>query len=591
MQNNAGMQVIHRLTQRPTPIFYAALLCLAALDIWGVRDHAWLLENMRGIRFQVNFGISLTVMWGLLWASRGLGIRQPRLQWLWLALIAFAYFAQAAYFGVYRKYITVFDVRFFLNDPLMSLELYAENGETLRPLLVGLIASGCAYIVMQLPNRSKRWRIWGAMAASLVLWTFISLNWFGAPAFQTAPVAYAGTLLRATDIRTGKNTQSTAHRPALPSVTHSADAPDIVWVIGESLTETHMQVYGYNRPTTPNIQRMRDAHQAMVYQDVLATSPRTMSSVPYILSGLQGVDPQGMIYAAPSIFNYAKSAGYQTALITSQDFQWRNVDKLFVDKDVDHFQQGIDFSSSVNVSVGADDHKMFERGVQPYLDKAASKPAPVFLVLQLSGSHTPYAAQVPANMKQFLPEESPTDINAYDNTVWYTDKFIDRLVQEVRKTRPNAWIFFTSDHGQDIGGRDKQNKFHGSLTPYVIHVPLVVFAPTQQVAKLQMNVKAPVAHADMFATSLDLMGVTPVQPIDGLSLRHPIPANRMRVSTSYVITLHNDPVAAVVFPDGRRYQVQFDQGSVMVDEQHAIPYKELPDHIKALFDKRLQGQR
>ena len=66
----------------------------------------------------------------------------------------------------------------------------------------------------------------------------------------------------------------------------------------------------------------------------------------------------------------------------------------------------------------------------------------------------------------------------------------------------------------------------------------------------------------------------------------------MRVSTSYVKTLHNDPVAALIFGDGRRYQIQFDQGSVLLnDEKTAIPYKDLPADIRAIFDQRLEGKR
>ena len=585
------MTVVSLPQRKPLLTFFLALLGLAILDIWGVRDHAWLLENMRGLRFQVNFLISLLAMAGLLWGCRGMAARHPRLQWVWIALVAFAYFAQSAYFGVYRKYITVFDVRFFLQDPWMSLTLFAENGETIRPLIVAAMSAVLLHAVMQTPPAVKRWRAWAGIALGFVLLVFISLNWYGAPAFQTAPIAYTGTLIRATDIRTGKNTTSTAQRPIVPPTTRPADAPDVVWVIGESLTAKHMQVYGYSRATTPNIHSLQQANQALAFQDALATSPRTMSSVPYILSGLQGIDPTGMIYSTPSIFNYAKSAGYHTGLITAQDFQWRNIDKLFVDKDMDHFQQGTDFSASVNVSIGADDHQMFDRGVKPFIAKATQKPEPLFLVIQMSGSHPPYAAQVPQDMKQFLPEETPVSINAYDNTVWYTDKFLGRLVQTIREKRPNAWIFFTSDHGQDFGNGE-QNKFHGSLTPDVIHVPLIVFAPKEQLNKLKPNATAPTAHADMFATTLHVMGIQPITPIDGLSLLKPIPKSRMRVSTSYVKTLHNDPVAALIFGDGRRYQIQFDQGSVLLhDEKTAIPYKDLPPEIRAIFDNRLEGKR
>ena len=575
---------------RPLTAFFVALLGLVALEVWGIRDTGWRMENLNGIRFQVNFGLSVFIMGALLWSCRGLGLRQPRAQWLWLLTVATAYFIQTAYFGVYKKYITVFDVRFFLQDPWLSLSLFAEHGHAVRPLVTALIASAFFYTVMHIQAPSKRWTSWLLSFLGLGVFAFISLNWFGTPAFQTAPVAYAGTLLRATDLSAGKNSQAKNTRPTLAAFTPAPNAPDVIWIIGESLNTVNMQIYGYPRATTPALKRLQQEGQVLAFQNALAASPRTMSSVPYILSGLQGVDPQGMIYSTPSIFNYAKSAGYKTGLITSQDFQWRNIDKLFVDKDLDHFQQGTDFSSKVDILVGADDHQMLERGVLPFILKASQTPSPFLLVIQMSGSHTPYADQVPQAMKQFLPEETPTSINAYDNSVWYTDRFLGQLIPALRKQRPNAWIFFTSDHGQDVSGTG--NQFHGSLTEPVVHVPLLVFAPSGQSEKIKSNVNSPTAHADIFATTLDLIGLSPVVPIDGTSLLRPIAASRMRVSTSYVKTLHNDPVAILVFGDGRRYQIQFDQGSVLLDDgKTTIPYADLPADIKAIFDQRLKGQR
>jgi glucan phosphoethanolaminetransferase (alkaline phosphatase superfamily) len=95
----------------------------------------------------------------------------------------------------------------------------------------------------------------------------------------------------------------------------------------------------------------------------------------------------------------------------------------------------------VNVSIGADDHRVLERGVLPYLARATQKLQPILLVTQMSGSHPPFAAQVPQELKPFLPEPSPNSVNAYDNTVWYTDLYLHRLVQAVRDQRPGAWVF------------------------------------------------------------------------------------------------------------------------------------------------------
>jgi glucan phosphoethanolaminetransferase (alkaline phosphatase superfamily) len=210
--------------------------------------------------------------------------------------------------------------------------------------------------------------------------------------------------------------------------------------------------------------------ELVAFENAVTIGTRTMVSVPYMLHGMQGIDPTSWIYHRPSVFNCASSAGYQTALITAQDFQWRNIDRLFVDADLHHFQQGIEFSPSVNVSLGADDHRVLERGMFPFLARATQNAKPILLVTQMSSSHPPFAAQVPQALKPFLPEPSPNSVNAYDNTVWYTDLYLHRLVQSVRAQRPGAWVFFTSDHGQYVG--DGETRFHGDMGDPITHVPL-----------------------------------------------------------------------------------------------------------------------
>ena len=105
---------------------------------------------------------------------------------------------------------------------------------------------------------------------------------------------------------------------------------------------------------------------------------------------------------------------------------------------------GSDFSSDVSVSIGADDRVMLNKGVKPWLAQLDSE-QPFMLVVQMSGSHTPFTRQVPDDMKQFLPEENPNSINAYDNTVWYSDLVLNELLEAVRAKHPNSWLFYSAD--------------------------------------------------------------------------------------------------------------------------------------------------
>jgi len=156
--------------------------------------------------------------------------------------------------------------------------------------------------------------------------------------------------------------------------------------------------------------------ELVAFENAVTIGTRTMVSVPYMLHVMQGIDPTSWIYRRPSVFNCASSAGYQTALITAQDFQWRNIDRLFVDADLHHFQQGIEFSPSVNVSLGADDHRVLERGMFPFLARATQNAKPILLVTQMSGSH-PVCGASAENRQAILARTQPNSVNAYANTV------------------------------------------------------------------------------------------------------------------------------------------------------------------------------
>lgn len=572
------------MTRRFIHLAWATLL-LGLIDLFLVRDLSWVLENIRGLRFQVNFGLSLLVLFVILQWLSGLRHRSRVMFGLVCAATAVTYYSQAAYFGVYQKYIGVFDLRFFVADPLMSLSLYAENGSIVKPTLAAISSVAVMIWVMGWTVNQARWWRWTGRFVAALSFAILSANWYSAPAFQLAPVAYAGNVVRALDLRAGKNSDAVIDRPILNASTPAANAPNIVWVIGESLTPKHMGIYGYPKQTTPELSKMLRNGDVWIYENAVSIGTRTLVSVPYMLTGLEGIDPLGLIYKTPSIFNYAQSAGYQTALITAQDFQWRNIDRLFVDKDLNHFQQGTDFSSAVNVSVGADDHRVLEKGVFPFWTRALqNKQKPIMLVTQMSGSHPPFASQVPTEYKQFLPENGHNSVNAYDNTVWYTDLYLSKLVKFIREQSPNTWVFFTSDHGQYVG--DRETRFHGDMGDPVIHVPLLVFPPKPRPTGWPLQPKAPVSQADILPTILDLMSVEPVARVDGLSLRRPVPADRLRIVSPYMITLYNDPKAAIVLPDRQRHEIDFTQNSVQWSDGRITPYSELPLAWRERFDQR-----
>jgi lipid A ethanolaminephosphotransferase len=145
------------------------------------------------------------------------------------------------------------------------------------------------------------------------------------------------------------------------------------------------------------------------------------------------------------------------------------------------------------------------------------------VVLHQMGSHGPaYYKRSPAAMKQFLPECSshalqncPPEhiVNAYDNSILYTDHFVAKTVQWLQKqARPTA-LMYLSDHGESLG--ENGIYLHGmpySIAPKVqIQVPMLVWLskPLQKqrgwnMSCLQAQSAKPLSHDHLFHSMLSL---------------------------------------------------------------------------------------
>src|SRR5690606_37060177 len=122
---------------------------------------------------------------------------------------------------------------------------------------------------------------------------------------------------------------------------------------------------------------------------------------------------------------------------------------------------------------------------------------PFLLVTHMDGSHYPYAAHSPLHAKKFLPEGDANSINAYDNTLVYTDMYLQRLEKELRSRFKDSWIFYTSDHGQNLDGQ--YGRFASGYSEQMIHNPLFIFPPENYFETLEANAHAPITQSDIFS--------------------------------------------------------------------------------------------
>ena len=557
-------------------------LGISLLDLFVVRNFAWVLEHWEVKRVVVNFGLTSLVMLSFLFILTPIIRHSKSGKNFIFAIIAVPMLVQMSHYEVYRSFASSFGFHEFSQDPMLVLHLWIEQFNLLKYAIILLSVYG---LLSLLTTKTKiiKWRYGLNVIGFVLLYLFTTFTWYGVGNFQNSTLAYYSTLLQMsrTQVLEFKH-----NKPSVPlSQLSTEDLPNIIYIVGESLTLSHMGIYGYERDTTPQLVQLEKQKQLIKYTNALSIGTHTRLSVPYMLVGIEGIDPKGRIYQTPTVFNYAKARGYTTAFISAQDTHWGHIKDLFVDESVDYFWHGVNMNKNASVHKGADDMRVLNEIALPYIDKVGKQTKPFFLALQMDGSHYPYAKHSTKEHKKFLPENEPNSINAYDNTVVKTDEYLSKIIKKIRKEYPNSWVFYSTDHGQGLGG--KSGNFNQDPHLNTIHNPLLISAPKSKVAQLLHNQNAPVSQADIVPSILDIIGMTPHKNINGKSLLSQIDSKRLRVNSPYMPTQHNDPRAVLVEPDLRIYKLDFERMSVSFpDGKKIIRFKDWDKRYQQIFINR-----
>lgn len=241
----------------------------------------------------------------------------------------------------------------------------------------------------------------------------------------------------------------------------------VVLVIGESARKANFQLYGYERPTNPLLTKQEGLK---VFQ---ATSCAT-----YTTAGTKAIlEPKNSDDLYEVLPNYAYRTGVDVSWRTSN---WGEP-PIHIGEYLTNEEVGANFPDQDQSFDGI----LFAGLRERILSSPNNK---VLIVLHTSTSHGPkYADKYPKEFEVFKPvaenvEEGEKNIgklvNAYDNTIIYTDFLLDGLINTLRTmTDWNSAMIFISDHGESLG----ENKMfmHGlpmRLAPKVQYeIPFLVW--------------------------------------------------------------------------------------------------------------------
>lgn len=288
-------------------------------------------------------------------------------------------------------------------------------------------------------------------------------------------------------------------------------------VIGESSRPDRWSLYGAARDTTPQLRQRRDL---IVVRDAVSAATATRQAVPLMLSYRPPGQPLRLLNT-PSLFAPFKQVGFRTYWLSTQGENGRNetpVTAIARDADEAHFLNPADFASA-----GTRDDALL-----PVLREILARPEPrQFIVLHTLGSHLHYAHRYTDSFARFqpaLPRSVNTNvwsdahasemINAYDNSLLFTDRLLDDLIGQVAALDASATLLFVSDHGETLYDGDCGRAGHGFRAESNYRIPMFVWAApawrnahVDRMARLAANARRPVTALSIFATELGLADI------------------------------------------------------------------------------------
>jgi len=299
-----------------------------------------------------------------------------------------------------------------------------------------------------------------------------------------------------------------AHRP-----TALSQRQIYVLVIGESSRRDHWQLFGYPRPTNPELTKVPNL---IPIPDMLTSWPESIAAIPLLLTRKPVKDTQ-MSWKEASILRAMQESGFDTWWISNQ------------------LPMG-EFDSLVSIYALEANHTLFinhasmhspgsydEVLLRPLRDALQKSHGDLFIVLHMMGSHLSYDMRYPATFKHFKPTYDDPDnstlpgerfTNSYDNTILYTDHVLAQVIDILWDSGAMTTMFYISDHGEALLTPTCSKTGHGIGTCYEFEIPALFWysdayatAFPQRVSALRANADKPTLSADTFESLIDMAGV------------------------------------------------------------------------------------
>jgi lipid A ethanolaminephosphotransferase len=290
----------------------------------------------------------------------------------------------------------------------------------------------------------------------------------------------------------------------------------LVAVIGETVRAANWPANGYARPTTPELAARTDL---IHFTKATACGTSTEVSVPCMFSPYGRADyDETRIRLTDSALHVIARAGVQVL--------WR--DNQAGCKGVCSGLPGENLSRATVPGLCEDD-RCFDEILLHGLDAAVrDAKGDLVVVLHQLGNHGPaYSRRYPQAFRRFTPTCDRNElrdcsreeiVNAYDNAILYTDRFLARTIAflEGQRERFDVAMTYVSDHGESLGERGLflHGVPHAFAPREQVEVPMFWWIPEASARGLRVDLGClreradrPSGHDDLYHSLVGLLEI------------------------------------------------------------------------------------
>jgi glucan phosphoethanolaminetransferase (alkaline phosphatase superfamily) len=292
-----------------------------------------------------------------------------------------------------------------------------------------------------------------------------------------------------------------------------------VMVVGESARSSSFELYDPKLQTNPLLKKRSDL---FVFRDAKSCGTATIQAVPIMLTGSFPSGNEILPFHELSLVEAFRLAGFETSWISSQQGDGdisSFITAFSVNAQHQEFLNGRLERSIFRHQVDAPDEAL----LAPFRQALARPAKKVFVVLHTIGSHGPYVNRYTPKFERWpvspegkqqmffnrwLPPFSPEQMvqlnHAYDNSVLYTDWFLNEVITILQKEKGDVAMIYASDHGENRPDAAIMPANHGVLSHETTTIPMLVWlSPTLRAEQPGLE-RALNDHTGLAVNALDI---------------------------------------------------------------------------------------